>query len=99
MPSLTLRFLGYVRVEPNGCWTWLGARSGGQGNQLRYGSFRVGDKVMRAHRVAHDIIGRKHCPAGWHRDHTCNNSLCVNPAHIEAVPHEENQRRKVARNK
>lgn len=30
-------------------------------------------------------------------DHTCSNPPCVNPAHLEAVTHEENVRRAVER--
>ena len=91
------RFMTYVDQLPNGCWFWMGARSRGKGNRKWYGSFRVGDKVVRAHRFASEVLGNDACPPGHHREHTCSFSMCVNPDHIEIVTHEENQRRKEQR--
>lgn len=91
------RFMGYVDKLPNGCWFYTGARSRGGGNCKWYGSFRIGGKVVRAHRFASEVLGRQECPTGCHRDHTCEFSLCVNPEHIEIVTHEENEKRKQTR--
>lgn len=91
------RFLTFVEKLPNGCWFWAGARSRGKGNRKWYGSFRVKGKVVRAHRFAHDILGGRICPEGYHRDHLCRFSLCVNPDHLEAVTREVNQERKCQR--
>jgi len=96
MTVATTRFMSYVDVLPNGCWFWTGARSRGDGNSKWYGSFWHDGTSIRAHRFAHDVIGGKVCPPGWHRDHTCRFSLCVCPDHIEAVPPEVNQERKVS---
>jgi hypothetical protein len=85
------RFMSYVDVLPSGCWFWAGARSRGKGNRKWYGSFRVGGIVVRAHRFAHDVIGGKACLPGYHRDHSCRFSLCVNPDHIDAVTHARNE--------
>lgn len=93
----TERFFENVDKLPNGCWFWAGARSRGAGNRKWYGSFRVGKKVIRAHRFACDHLGGKVCPPGHHRDHTCGFSLCVNPDHLEVVTHRENQERKIKR--
>lgn len=90
------RFMSFVEVLPNGCWFWNGARSRGGGKRRKwYGSFRVDGKIVRAHRFACEAIGGRDCPEGMHRDHLCRFSLCVNPAHLEVVTKEENQRRKV----
>lgn len=93
------RFMRFVQADLLGCWHWLGARSRGKGNLKWYGSFHVpGHGSVRAHRFSDRALGgREELPEGWHRDHTCNFSLCVNPAHLEHVTHEENQRRKVER--
>ena len=93
------RFMRYVDKLPCGCWFWTGARSRGKGNKKWYGSFSVSGRVVRAHRFSCDVIGKKPCPPGHHRDHTCEFSLCVNPDCFEVVTHEENQRRKVERRK
>ena len=95
-PDIT-RFMSFVDILPNGCWFWTGARSRGKGNRKWYGSFRYQGKVIRAHRFACDVIGGKPVPAGWHRDHTCQFSLCVCPDHLEPVPRTTNQERKLLR--
>lgn len=91
------RFMRYVVKLPNGCWFWIGGRSKGKGNRMPYGSFRVGGATVRAHRFSSEVLGGAECPPGHHRDHVCVFSLCVNPAHIEVVTHDENQARKMAR--
>lgn len=91
------RFMRYVERLPSGCWYWTGARSRGRGNRKWYGSFRLHGRTVRAHRFAAEVLGGLECPPGCHRDHTCEFSMCVNPAHIEIVSHCENQRRKVER--
>src|ERR1700677_602864 len=95
-PSDIARFMTHVEKLPNGCWFWAGARSRGRGNRKWYGSFRVGGRVVRAHRFADEVLAhRGPLPAGMHRDHTCRFSLCVRPAHLERVTHEVNQERKM----
>lgn len=91
------RFMSYVDKLPNGCWFWTGARSRGKGKKKWYGSFRYNGKTVRAHVYSCDVIGEKTVPSGWHRDHTCVFSLCVNPEHIDPVPPKENEDRKKAR--
>lgn len=90
------RFMSFVDVLPCGCWFWTGARSRGKGNKKWYGSFRYNGRVIRAHRFSCDVIGGKTVPPGWHRDHTCVFSLCVNPEHLEPVPRRVNQERKMS---
>lgn len=108
-PADVDRFMGYVLrlpgrlILPEGretsaCWPWLGARSRGEGNRLWYGSFRLGRRTVRSHRFSCEAVaGREPLPQGWHRDHVCVFSLCVNPEHIEYVSPEENQQRKMQR--
>ena len=108
-PDDVRRFMKYVDVLPgrlilpsgretSACWLWMGARSRGSGNRKWYGSFRLGKTTVRAHRFATEILGGiKECPPGYHRDHECCNSLCVNEDHIQIVPREVNQTRKVQR--
>lgn len=88
------RFMSKVDKLPNGCWFWTGARSRGRGNKKWYGSFHFRGRVIRAHVFAHDILAKKHCPQGYHRDHTCHFSMCVNPDHLEAVPSQVNNHRR-----
>ena len=96
------RFWAKVRPCPiTGCWQWWGAISrGGQktSRQLPYGSFWAAKgMVLRAHVFvawAFGIIKEPRLPPGYQLDHTCENSLCVNPWHLELVTKEVNQARR-----
>lgn len=73
--NLYHRFLSKVDVrEVNECWPWLGAVS-------TYGSFRIRDGVTRsAHRMSY-FIHHQRWPS-LDLLHSCDNPLCVNPAHL-----------------
>lgn len=81
------RFWRKVQKTP-GCWRWTGAiQSAG------YGSIGLGEgRVGSAHRVAYELLVGP-IPPGLTIDHLCRNTWCVNPAHLEAVTHQENVRR------
>lgn len=102
------RFFSYVEklpgqlILPDGrvlsaCWPWLGARSRGKGNKKWYGSFRVGGRIVRAHRFSCEVLKKEECPTEHDRDHVCGFSLCVNLEHIEVVHKRVNQERKMQR--
>lgn len=82
---------GPVSFNGEPCWTWTGAiQSGG------YGSFKIGGKAFKAHRVAYELLVDE-IPDGLKIDHLCHNAdpscsgascqhrRCVNPAHMEPV--------------
>lgn len=64
---------------PNGCWLWTGSNNGsGYGRIYVQGSFRP------THRVAYELaVGV--ISDGFQIDHLCRVTLCINPAHLEAV--------------
>ena len=71
------RFNKKYIVDPNtGCWIWTGSL-----NNKGYGNFRVGDKVLKAHRFAYEYFVE---PLDYSYEicHNCNNSKCVNPMHL-----------------
>lgn len=77
------------------CWIWTG-RIGVEG----YGYFMTGDRVSpgghraptQAHIVSCEIHGRP-LTDGHEWDHFCRQRACVNPSHLESVPHRENVKR------
>ena len=70
------------------CWIWTGSSNGGNGS-YRYGTL---DGRTYAHRFSYFI----HNPSANEEErnlevcHRCNNSLCVNPAHLYLGTHEKN---------
>lgn len=87
------RFMAKVAVADTGCWMWLGHSVG---TTAKYGRFRpttaAADLQVYAHRWSYEhFIGP--IPDGFDIDHLCRVKLCVNPEHLEAVTHAENQRR------
>ena len=86
----------WARVDLNGpspaarpdlgpCWVWL-AKLDADG----YGSFFVGRKrFVKAHRWAYGVT-RGPIPDSLELDHLCRVRRCVNPAHLEPVPHRVN---------
>jgi hypothetical protein len=82
------RFMRFVQVSPD-CWVWTGNRHQGYG-QFLVGSRKDGTRrVKGAHVVSYELFNGE-IPSGLELDHLCRNRACVNPAHLEAVPHKDN---------
>lgn len=74
----------YSRVrKTRTCWLWLGGKT-----KAGYGTY----KKTTAHRFSYQI-NNGIIPEGLEIDHLCNKRDCVNPKHLEAVTHSENQKR------
>jgi hypothetical protein len=84
-------FMRFVEFECNsGCWLWSGAALPVTEKQLGYGLFRpAGGQMVRAHRYSYELfVGA--IPAGLLACHHCDTPLCVNPAHLFAGTHHDN---------
>lgn len=72
----------------DGCWGWTGTV-----NAFGYATLRIGDRgAALAHRYAYELLVGP-IPDGLVIDHLCRVRSCVNPAHLEPVTPQENQRR------
>ena len=83
------RFTEKYIVQPDGCWLWTSTTAG---STARYGYFTWNGRKRPAHIFAYEhFVGP--IPAGLEIDHQCQNKLCVNPDHLEAVTHAVNRER------
>lgn len=73
-----------VVITPT-CWLWSGALTG-----RGYGKF--GSPARSAHRYMYELF-RGPIPDELEIDHLCRVHRCVNPDHLEAVPHKVNVER------
>ncbi len=80
------------KTDPSGCWLWTGHKLGGYG-YITEGGQRSQSRLVPAHRVLWESVNGP-MPAGLESGHRCPAGArkdCVNPAHIEAITHSENQ--------
>lgn len=85
--SLPQNIARRIRIEDNGCWTWLGTlQNNGYASISYMGRSHVG------HRLTYTLLVGQ-IPKGLEVDHLCRVRECVNPEHFEIVTHAENMRR------
>ena len=95
LDSAPARFRSKVRPDPlTGCWIWTAGvrRTRYKNTVYAYGTYSIDGSVEGqgfAHRYAYEFFVGP-IPRELEIDHLCHNKLCVNPAHLEAVTHQEN---------
>lgn len=85
---LKVRFYSKIVAGNNGCNLWIGAKTG-----TGYGAIQddaPSRKMFLAHQISY-LFSKGYIPKEI--DHTCRNTLCVNPLHLEDVSHNENMKR------
>ena len=80
-----------TKLTPTGCWAWT-RRMTPDG----YPEVRIGTKYLAVHRLV--LEAKYGAPLGsQHAHHTCANSGCVNPNHLQPVTHLANTAEMLAR--
>lgn len=88
-PTYEERFWGKVAImDDHSCWEWRAYKHKKDG----YGRFGTGKGERLAHRIAYRLLVGD-IPDDMELDHICRNRGCVNPNHLEPVPHAENMQR------
>lgn len=79
-------------LKTESCWLWQGSKK-----RHGYGLFRLGGRRQHTtHRLSYEMsIGP--IPDGGHILHSCDNTSCVNPAHLRVGTHLDNIRDKMER--
>ena len=76
--------LARTTQTPDGCWLWAGSQAG-----AGYGYAWWGGRLGYTHRWSYAYY-KGPIPTDCEVDHLCKQRLCLNPAHLEAVPHRIN---------
>lgn len=78
------------------CWIWIGATVWSRGKLAKYGKIWRDRRHVLAHRAVCELYHGPPPTADHEAGHICpagENSLCVNPAHVEWQSPEENYQR------
>jgi hypothetical protein len=84
--SLLERLLNKVIVnEVTDCWEWQGAT-----NNIGYGMIRDEQRMRTTHRVSYEEHNQAKIPSHLIVMHKCDNTICVNPAHLNLGTRSDN---------
>jgi len=83
-------------VTVDGCWEWLGHIDRNGYGRAYEPTAPAGKRTDWAHRVSYRVhVGQ--IPPAHDIDHTCQNTCCINPSHLEVVTRAEHVARTFAR--
>lgn len=85
--------------EGSPCWVWIGATNGRYGKidiKWKSGPRKGKRRNALAHRIAIEEFTGRRMTTRMVGKHLCNNTLCVNPAHLQGGTQRSNIRQCVA---
>lgn len=92
LPSIENRVWGKVKKASDAeCWEWTGART-----RAGYGTISYQNRPQYAHRLVYELTHGT-IPDGMLICHTCDNPICVNPAHLWVGTKGDNNRDMIAK--
>ena len=74
----------YEVAPETGCWEWKGYIDRNGYGRAYDPNRPAGTRTQWAHRVSYEYH-RGPIPPGHEIDHTCVNTICINPAHLDAI--------------
>lgn len=80
---------------PDECWPWTGSCS--RNGYGRIGRGRADEGADGAHRVSWELANGRPVPQGLFVRHSCDNPICVNPAHLGIGTPADNTRDSIVR--
>jgi hypothetical protein len=80
-------------ANESGCWLWTGNL-----DSYGYGRFGKRKAIHKAHRISY-VMHKGEIPTGMCVLHHCDTPSCVNPDHLYAGTHTDNNKDKVQRNR
>lgn len=83
--KLQNRIKGRVRIEPSGCWTWLGFV-----DMRGYGRISYSGANHLVHRIAAHAWNGFDLDPNMPVHHACANRACCNPDHLQTISMREN---------
>lgn len=91
--SMLTRFWDKVQIaDEDECWLWIGGVDAKKGKKYYYGAFRVTSRnKWRSHRFSY-YIHNGSFDTSLEVMHICDNTLCVNPKHLQLGTHEDNMK-------
>ena len=77
-PKRLARFMRMVKVRPDGCWEWMGARW-----ESGHGMYRFAGGPQRTHRLMFILYHQRDLPEGMRVRHwACDNPACCFYGHL-----------------